>query len=157
MKKLIVTLSFLFAIAIGLQAQAYKTGLGVRGGLSTGFTVKHFISSESALEGLITARWNGFMITGLYQKHALAFDVPGLYWYYGFGAHIGAWNNHYKTNRLDNYSVIGADGILGIEYNIAEIPFNISLDYKPGVNIIGKPLGLTDEVGLSVRYVFGYR
>ena len=157
MKKVIFALVFLFAVSPVVQAQAYKTGLGIRGGASSGFTVKHFISSDSALEGLITARWNGFMITGLYQKHAMAFDVPGLYWYYGFGAHIGAWNHHYKANRQDNYSVIGADGIIGIEYNIAEIPFNVSLDYKPGLNLIGKPFGLTDEVGLSVRYVFGSR
>ena len=157
MKKSFLTLAFLVVFLLDSNAQDYKTGIGIRGGLSNGLTVKHFISSESALEGLLTARWNGFLVTGLYEKHAQAFGVSGLYWYYGFGAHIGAWNHNYKHDRYDNYSVIGIDGIIGIEYNITEIPFNISLDYKPGLNVLGKPLGMSDEVALSIRYVFGYR
>ena len=157
MKKLLIVLSFVIAIALTSHAQDYKTGIGIRGGLSNGLTVKHFISSDVALEGLLTARWNGFLVTGLYEKHAQAFGVTGLYWYYGFGAHIGSWNHTYKEDQYDNYSVIGIDGIIGIEYNITEIPFNISIDYKPGINVLGKPLGMSDEVALSIRYVFGYR
>lgn len=157
MKKLIIVLTFIFVIVFASYAQDYKTGFGIRGGLSNGLTIKHFISSESALEGLLTARWNGFLVTGLYERHAQAFGITGLYWYYGFGAHIGTWNHNYRKDRYDNYSVIGVDGIIGIEYNITEIPFNISLDYKPGLNLIGKPFGMTDEVALSIRYVFGYR
>ena len=157
MKRTLITMSLIAILALSVNAQDYRTGLGVRGGLSNGITVKHFISDISALEGLLTSRWNGFLFTGLYEVHARAFGITGLYWYYGGGAHIGAWNNHYRTNRADNYSVIGIDGILGMEYNITEIPFNISIDYKPGINILGKPLGMSDEVALSIRYVFGYR
>lgn len=157
MKKVIVTFIFVIAFTVYSQAQDYKTGIGIRGGLSNGLTVKHFISSESALEGLLTTRWNGFLVTGLYERHALAFGITGLYWYYGFGAHIGSWNHTYKKDRYDNYSVLGIDGIIGLEYNITEIPFNISIDYKPGVNVLGKPFGMSDEVALSIRYVFGYR
>lgn len=157
MKKTIISLAFILVVAFSVNAQDYRTGLGIRGGLSNGLTVKHFISDVSALEGLLTTRWNGFLFTGLYEVHAQAFGVKGLYWYYGGGAHIGAWNHHYKSDRADNYSVIGIDGILGMELNITEIPFNISVDYKPGLNVLGKPLGMTDEVALSVRYVFGYR
>jgi hypothetical protein len=157
MKKSLITLSFIFILVCSLTAQDYRTGLGIRGGVSNGLTVKHFISDTNALEGLLTTRWNGFLFTGLYEVHAKAFGITGLYWYYGGGAHIGAWNHYYRTNRLDNYSVIGIDGILGMEYNITEIPFNISIDYKPGINLMGKPLGMSDEVALSIRYVFGNR
>lgn len=157
MRKLIFTAVLVMTFALVSEAQSYRTGIGVRGGLSTGLTVKHFISGESALEGLITARWNGFLITGLYEVHASAFGVPGLYWYYGGGAHLGSWNRHYKSDRADNYSVIGIDGILGLEFNITEIPFNLSIDYKPGINVLGGPTFLSDEVALSIRYVFGNR
>jgi hypothetical protein len=157
MKKTIISMTFFLLVAFSVNAQDYRTGIGVRGGLSNGLTVKHFISDVSALEGLLTTRWNGFLFTGLYEVHAPAFGVRGLYWYYGGGAHIGAWNHHYKANREDNYSVIGIDGILGMEFNITEIPFNISVDYKPGINVLGKPIGMSDEVALSVRYVFGNR
>lgn len=157
MKKVLITLSFVFVMTLVSNSQDYRTGLGLRLGPSTGITVKHFISDVSALEGILISRWNGFLFTGLYEYHAPAFGITGLYWYYGGGAHIGAWNRDYKENRADSYSVIGINGILGIEYNITEIPFNLSIDYKPGISMLGRPTFLSDEVALSVRYVFGYR
>jgi hypothetical protein len=50
--------------------------------------------------------------------------------------------------------VVGIDGIIGMEYNIEEIPFNISLDWKPGFNILGHTGFWGDELALSVRYIF---
>jgi hypothetical protein len=157
MKRLLIVFALTIAMAMASNAQTYKTGLGLRGSPTAGITVKHFISGQSAIEGLLSTRHNGFLVTGLYELHAQAFSITGLYWYYGAGAHIGAWNKYYKTDREDNYSVIGIDGIVGMEYNITEIPINISIDYKPALNILGKPAGLFDEVALSVRYVFGWR
>jgi hypothetical protein len=156
-RKFLILLVLAMMVSLAASSQSYKTGVGLRGGWTPGITVKHFISGTSALEGLLSTRYNGFLLTGLYEVHAPAFGVTGLYWYYGGGAHIGAWNRYYRTDKADNYSVIGIDGILGMEFNITEIPFNLSIDYKPGINLLGKPFGLTDEVALSVRYVFGYR
>ena len=51
-------------------------------------------------------------------------------------------------------SVIGIDGILGMEYNIQEIPFNISLDWKPAFNLIGYTGFWGDEIALSIRFIF---
>lgn len=131
MKKTILTFILSITIIVFAQAQDYGTGIGFRGGLSNGLTVKHFISGNTALEGLLSTRWQGFNITGLYEIHARAFDTPRLNWYYGFGGHIGFWDgypNHPWFNDAGSYSVIGIDGIVGIEYNIEAIPFNISLD-----------------------------
>ena len=55
----------LFLFSFG-QAQDYNTGIGLRGGLSNGLTIKHFISSNTALEGIISTRWRGLELTGLY-------------------------------------------------------------------------------------------
>ena len=49
---------------------------------------------------------------------------------------------------------IGIDGIIGIEYNIEPIPFNISLDWKPGLNLIGYTGFWGDELAFSIRYIF---
>jgi hypothetical protein len=158
MKKLLITFSACLLITLAVNAQDYQTGIGFRGGLSNGLTIKHFITSDKALEGLLAARWGGFNVTGLYEIHANAFDATGLYWYYGFGGHIGTWNTKYSSDRgYDNTSIIGIDGILGIEYNIGAIPFNISLDYKPGFNILGDFGFWGDEFAISIRYVFGNR
>ncbi len=156
MKKFaIVMIVFLFITTIA-DAQDYKTGIGIRGGLSNGITVKHFIDSNKAIEGLLSTRWQGLNITGLYEIHNQAFDTPRLHWYYGVGGHIGFWDG-YKNHPWFNegtYTVIGIDGIIGMEYNIEPIPFNISLDWKPAFNIIGYTGLWADSFALSIRYIF---
>lgn len=148
MKKFFMTLSAFMLIGFITHAQDYTTGIGFRGGLSNGLTVKHFTAGNTALEGFLSTRWNRFHLTGLYEIHAPAFSVAGLNWYYGAGAHLGT------GNKNDNHTVIGVDGILGLEYNIGAIPFNISLDYKPALNLIGDSELWPDEFALSIRYVW---
>ncbi|MFW5724866.1 MAG: hypothetical protein ACOCX0_00360, partial [Bacteroidota bacterium] len=83
MKKLtIVSLIFLAGI-ISVNAQDYRTGIGVRGGWFSGLSIKHFISETDALEGVLATHYRGVMIAGMYQKHTLAFETPGMNWYYG--------------------------------------------------------------------------
>lgn len=138
-----------------VSAQEYKTGIGLRGGFSSGLTIKHFTNHKVALEGLLTTRWQGFVITGLYEVHNQAFDVAHLNWYYGGGAHIGFYNGNYVYwgNNGTTYTIVGIDGILGIEYTFSEIPINIGIDWKPALNLIGYS-GIWSEGGISVRYVF---
>ncbi|SHE78021.1 hypothetical protein SAMN05444274_102376 [Mariniphaga anaerophila] len=157
-KLLFVATLFLFA-TFAANAQDYNTGIGFRGGLSNGLTVKHFIGSNKAIEGLLSTRWHGFHVTGLYEIHAQAFNTPRLNWYYGFGGHVGFWGDNYKNHPWfdDNgssHTVVGIDGIIGIEYNIEAIPFNIGLDWKPGFNLIGYTGFWGDELALSVRFIF---
>ncbi|RIH64070.1 hypothetical protein D1164_16010 [Mariniphaga sediminis] len=157
MKKVFLASTLFLLVVLSANAQDYNTGIGVRGGLSNGLTVKHFIESDRAIEGLLSSRWRGFNITGLYEIHAQAFDTPRLNWYYGFGGHIGFWDgydDHPWFDDNDNYTVVGIDGIIGIEYNIEPIPFNISLDWKPGFNIIGYTGFWGDEIALSVRFIW---
>ena len=153
-RKVLVVVCFIIT-AIGVNAQDYNTGIGFRGGISNGLTVKHNLNSTSAIEGLLSTRWRGVNITGLYEIHAQAFDTPRLNWYYGFGGHIGFFDGD-RSSRFDtgSHTLIGIDGIIGIEYNIEPIPFNISLDWKPGINLIGYSSHWFDEVAFSVRYIF---
>lgn len=152
--------SFLIVIAfsvisIGSYSQDYINSIGLRGGLSNGITGKHFISTTDAVEGILASRWNGFHITGLYERHTNAFDVDRLYFFYGGGAHIGFFDS--TSPWFDNSSstaVIGIDGIVGLEYVFTEIPFNIALDYKPGFNLIGYTGFWGDEMALSFRFIF---
>ena len=145
------------SVIMKLNAQDYNTGIGIRGGLFNGLTAKHFIANNTALEGILWVRWGGFNITGLYEIHDQAFNTPRLNWYYGFGGHIGFWEgnkNHPWFDDDESYTLIGIDGIIGIEYNIEPIPFNISLDWKPGFNIIGDAGFWGDELAFSIRYIF---
>ncbi|MDA3780992.1 MAG: hypothetical protein PF487_12345, partial [Bacteroidales bacterium] len=119
MKKFLTTTIVMFCLVTLSNAQEYNTGIGFRGGFSNGLTVKHFMGEKNAIEGILTTRWQGFNITGLYEIHNRAFEVEGLNWYYGFGGHIGFWNGSDVSWADDDasYSVIGVDGVLGLEYN----------------------------------------
>ena len=147
----------LFTIfSLTVKAQDYVNSVGARLGLSQGITFKHFISRTDAVEGLFAMRWEGFTITGLYERQQAAFDVDQLYFYYGGGAHIGVWNGNVNPWFHDktSHSVVGIDGVIGLEYVFTDIPFNVSLDWKPALNLIGYTGFWGDELALSVRFIF---
>ena len=152
MKKIIIVFFIGFCLTTYSAAQDYNTGIGLRGGFSSGLTLKHFIGSNSAVEGILSSRWRGFQITGLYEIHNSFFGAERLNWYFGGGAHIGFWDGDYAYwgDQDYNYTVVGIDGILGLEYNFREIPFNLSLDWKPAYNFFGYSAFWVDGGTLSI-------
>ncbi len=139
------------------NAQDYNTGIGLRLGYFSGVTIKHFVGDNTAVEGILSSRWRGFIITGLYEWHHFdAFDADRLNFYYGFGAHLGFWNGDYVNwgDRTNSYMVLGIDGILGLEYNFEDVPINLSIDWKPVINILGNTEFWGGDGALSVRYIF---
>lgn len=154
MKKYIL-LSCLLGVFFVSGAQDYTTGIGIRGGYSTGITIKHFIGSSTALEGIFASRWHGYNFTGLFEIDK-PLNAERLHFYYGVGGHVGSWRSRNNPWFEDDEShvVIGVDGIIGLEYNFLVIPFNLSLDYKPAYNLVGHTGWWGDEGALSLRYIF---
>jgi len=157
MKKFVFGMMLLMAFSISLNAQNYTTGVGFRGGLSNGLTIKHFISSSSAIEGIVAGRWGGILITALYEFDN-EFNTPGFNWYYGAGGHVGIWNTpkhaSWWVEGDVSSPIIGVDAVLGIEYTFPEFPLSISLDWKPAFNLIGYTGVWADSGAFSIRYVF---
>jgi hypothetical protein len=160
--KLVLALGFVFGLTINASAQAnYNTAVGLRiGGYENGITLKHFINSDTALEGIIGFRPGVFVVTGLYEKHAVAFAEPSLTWFYGAGAHIGgiSEDRYYRAYGKDRYYdnsgiLLGADGILGLEWQIPELPVSTSLDLHPRIELARGPF-LDLEAALTIRYTF---
>lgn len=156
MKKILLTLTIALCLTVLVKAQDYNTAIGLRGGPFIGFTVKHFLNEKAALEGLVSTRWKGIEVTGLYEIHNQAFKVERLNWYFGGGAHVGFYNGDYTRWGTvgKGYVNAGIDGILGLEYNFSEIPLNLSLDWKPAYNIAGFSGFWGDNGALSIRYTF---
>ncbi|MBU1013447.1 MAG: hypothetical protein KKG99_10610 [Bacteroidetes bacterium] len=156
MRKLFLVFALLFCMVSYSNAQDYNTGIGFRGGLSNGLTIKTFIGEKAALEFLVASRWHGFSLTGLYEIHNQAFNADGLKWYYGVGVHVGFWNGKHVKWADDDvaYTVIGFDGILGLEYSFPDIPINISIDWKPELNVSGYSGFWGDGGAISIRYIF---
>lgn len=160
MKKVLAIFSFLILMLAAGQAQAqeYNTAVGVRISPFWGVTAKHFINSTDAVEGILHSRWNAFKLTALWERHTQAFDEPGLNFYYGLGAHLGASGNRYYNDRFAGGGrfILGLDGILGLEYTIQDqaVPLNISLDWKPTFDFAPFAHFWGSELALSVRYTF---
>jgi hypothetical protein len=156
MKKTFLIVFLFVATGFASFGQDYRTSLGLRVGLPYGVTIKHFLDKHNALEGILASRWQGFIITGLYENEHATGEYPGLNWFWGGGAHIGFWGEGENPNLNETYSgsVIGVDGIIGLEYTFDEIPLNLSLDILPSVNLIGNA-GMGGINGaISIRYVF---
>ena len=156
MKKIFLAVAITFCLLVFVNAQDYNTGIGLRGGPFIGFTIKHFLNEKAAIEGLVSTRWKGVEFTGLYEIHNRAFKVDRLNWYFGGGGHIGFYNGNYtKWGTTENtYTNIGLDGILGLEYNFLEVPINLSIDWKPAINIVGYKGFWGDNGAFSIRYIF---
>jgi len=158
MKKTAIFVILLTLPAAGAAAQDYHSGIGLRAGLFNGLTAKHFLTEQYAAEVLLTTRWNGFnlVLTGLYEAHFDDLDPERLRWFYGFGCHVGFWSGDDVTwtDPGDSHVVVGADGIVGIEYAFEEMPVALSLDWKPTLNLIGWSGRWVDAFALSIRYTF---
>lgn len=155
MKRVLLT-TFLLAIVLGLSAQNYKTSLGLRAGLPTGLTIKHFLNKSNALEGIMALSYGGFMVTGLYEFERWTGIYPGLNWYLGAGAYAGFWDAGNNPNLPDTFtgSVIGLGFAGGLEYTFDEIPLNLAIDVLPTFNLAGTSGWGGMNGGLSIRYVF---
>jgi hypothetical protein len=156
MKKLIILFVLIITIVTTSNAQEYKTSLGLRAGVPYGLTTKHFLNKNYAVEGLLAVRWQGFIATALLEDEHWTGQYPGLNWFWGLGAHVGFWDAGNNPNLKSSYygSVIGVDGILGLEYTFDEIPLNLSLDLLPTINLIGSTGWGGINGALSIRYVF---
>ena len=142
------------------QAQDYKTAVGLKfGGFENGPSIKYFASPGVAWEGILGIRNHGVVITGLYEIHQQAFDVPKLKFYYGFGAHLGSvgkgYNKRFGSDEYYNDSqiLLGADGVLGLEYTIPDAPIAVSLDLNPRAELATGPF-FDIAPGLGIKYTF---
>jgi hypothetical protein len=161
-------------------ARSYKTAVGIQLhgiGLAIanpkGLSIKHFVSSRSALEFNLTP--GGRNIIGsnlLLLRHFQVYDAPQLQWYAGAGVNLDVYRYKPVTTSPNPTSPdpgkrIVANtttlmGVLGAEYRFPNIPFSISADIKKGFvgfthrgtqNRYDLINGLRPS--LSFRYLFG--
>ncbi|WP_192821951.1 hypothetical protein [Rufibacter sp. LB8] len=167
--KILIFAAAVVLTCLGQTAQAQQAsnlGVGARvGGFSSGVSVKYFYRENVALEGVVGTNFGrkGFHLLGLYELHAPAFNVRNLQWFYGAGAHVGSYKGRYYHERTyagynDSYdktlTTMGIDGIVGLEYKIAEIPIQVSTDFKPFLDVNRDGLFLLPDWSLTVRYSF---
>jgi hypothetical protein len=150
----IITLCLVFLVVSGcysrLSAQDYKVAIGIRLStspptLSNSFSVKYFMDSVNALEGLVSFGTR-FGLGGLYERHQLIGGTPAFTWFWGIGGYVGF---------QDNNTYLGPTGAIGLDYRFSNAPINLSLDWKPELDILPSINFVPDAFGLTVRFTFG--
>jgi hypothetical protein len=151
MRKIVFMLFLLIAATFVNKAfsQDYKVAIGIRFStpsptLSNSVSVKYFINDRDAIEGLISFGTR-FGIGGLYEVHQLIGATPAFTWYFGGGAYIGS---------QANTTFVGPTGVIGIDYKFQNAPINLSLDWKPELDIIPSINFVPDAFGLTARFTF---
>jgi hypothetical protein len=153
MRPISKTLVLLVVISITfIQAHA-QSGYTFAGGLrlstpaptlSNAITVKYFIKENAAVEGIISFG-SRFGLGALYEKHQVINGTPGFQWFYGGGGYLGFG---------DNKTYLGPTGIIGLDYKFDKIPLNLSLDWKPELDILPSINFVPDAIALSARFTF---
>jgi hypothetical protein len=106
-------------------------------------TYKRFLNPSLAIEGLFSFT-DPVALGFLLEKHTYL-GPEGLSWFWGAGAYAG-----FSSGRR-----FGGQGVVGIDYILPTIPFNLSVDWKPELNFTKIFSFEPAAVGVSVRYVFG--
>ncbi|MBV9986924.1 MAG: hypothetical protein JO301_04560 [Chitinophagaceae bacterium] len=146
---------FCLLLAAGVSGQSikgytYKTALGVKVLDGAGITLKSFMNSNTAIEGVGFFWRQGFRITGLYEIHGNISGAPGLKWYVGPGAHIGFYNKDYFSGS----TTAGVDGVLGLDFKVNGAPINFSIDWQPSFEFASNRGFISGWGGIAVRYTF---
>jgi hypothetical protein len=131
------------------SAPGYKVAIGIRFSsaaptLSNSVTVKYFMNERDAIEGLLSFGTR-FGIGGLYERHQLIGATPAFTWFYGIGGYVGF---------QDHNTYLGPTGAIGLDYKFKNAPLNLSLDWKPELDIIPAINFVPDAFGFSVRFTF---
>jgi hypothetical protein len=159
MKKILPAFLFIALLSVSKQstAQDYKTALGIR--LSTdaavinnSVSIKHFLNEKVAIEGFLSFR-DPVAIGGLLEVHKPLPSTEGLKWFYGAGVYLGFDSDKAKASR----NLMGAMGIVGLDYKFVNVPLNLSLDWKPELNIVDDINFEPAAVGFTARFTFGKR
>ena len=161
MKKFFIVL--LVSISIGAmktsQAQDYRTAIGVRLSnaspiVNNSISIKQFINDKVAIEGLFS--FGDPLAFGALLEIHKPLAASGLQYFYGGGGYLGftkTYNPNKQKNEID--PSFGAQGVLGLDYKFANIPLNLSLDWKPELNIVSDINFEPAAIGFTARFTLG--
>jgi hypothetical protein len=153
--KLISCIVLILGLFSTPSSAQYKHAIGGRFGTANGISYKTFVNTNNALEFIAnfqsSSGYSYFRFTGLMEKHSPINDIDGLRWYYGFGATVGS--RTYKPTD-ENGLLLAADGILGLDFKFPDAPINISMDWKPAIELVPNTRLNGQGVGFSLRFTF---
>ncbi len=160
MKKIVIILLLTASTFISnrASAQEYKTALGVRlsssaAAVNNSISIKHFINEKAAIEGLFSFG-DPLAFGALLELHK-PFPSSGLKYYYGGGAYLSFIKTFNPNKQMNETNAsFGAQGVIGLDYKFNNVPLNISLDWKPELNLVSDINFEPAAIGFTVRFTF---
>jgi hypothetical protein len=129
---------------------------GLRLGYGGGLSILWHPKDELGLEGIIAPRWGGVILTAVLIR-SNPMKGPEWSWYYGGGIHLGY---HHRDNFTGEgfsgappYKNPGFDLIVGLRYDPPDWRINLSVDFKPSIELTTERNLVVETFGLSVRYL----
>jgi hypothetical protein len=133
---------FMCAVA---HAQDYTAGVGVRFSsraalVNNSISAKYFFNKKTAAEALFSFG-HPFALGLLLEQHEPVLSNR-FKWYYGGGIYAG-----FSGPRRG-----GLQGVIGLDYKVPVIPFNLSIDWKPELTFTKEFSFEPQALGLSARF-----
>lgn len=138
----------------------------MRAGYTWGMTFRANIGDNLSYEAQLCYRHQGAIFTILRQKHKeIGMDKFGNWEFiYGMGLHAGFYFTdsyriffqeiHYGQNLFT--PVIGADGYIGVDYLLEDLPLGFGVSYQPHVEISMRQIFAINmwDFGVHVKFRF---
>jgi hypothetical protein len=172
MKKLFLIHCFLF-FATFAMAQKKDWGIGFRLGEPTGISIKKYFKKDALELNFGRAYWgrwgnkyygyddyngNAFALQLHYVIQRQIKSVKGLDWYLALGGQFVSHSYKYKYSKNEwreyNDTDLGADFLVGLEYNFTETPLAIAAETGFFLELVDDPFYLRGIGGLAFRYNF---
>jgi hypothetical protein len=163
MKKIICSLLLISGLCITktlpAQDNNYKTALGIRLSssapmVSNSITLKHFLNERTAIEALFSFG-EPLALGALIEMHK-PLGTSGIQWFYGGGGYLAFVKSYNAAKNKDETNTnFGGQGVIGLDYKFVNLPINLSLDWKPELNLIGDINFEPAAVGFTARFTFG--
>lgn len=165
MKKLLIAAMLAVGSMMTVQAQSIsKNALGLRIGgddnFGLGINYQRALQKNNRMELDLgwrnSSKVNAYKLVGIYDW---VWNIDGGFnWYAGPGLGIGGYSykEEYKGGKVKESGSYGLiTGNIGIEYNFAEIPLQISLDFRPEIYLNDNYRdGVYGDFGIGIRYKF---
>lgn len=138
---------------------AYRMAAGIRlssapAMINNSVSFKYFMNERAAIEALISFG-DPFALGALMEFHH-PLGTAGLRYYYGAGAYLGFSKEYNAEKQIEERNTyFGGQGVVGLDYKFDNIPLNLSLDWKPELNLVRDINFEPAAIGLTARFTFG--
>lgn len=158
--KLHIICFFLGLTSVVSQAQSYGTALGLRFGnnkvsRTVGLSLQQRVLNKVTIEGIVQTDFRNNSLFHANIQHHRSFLTKRFNIYGGAGFSAGTEQSEMKRGDsiviTNGNHTLGADLVIGVEATL--LRYNLSLDYKPNFNLVGREPWYRGQFAVSARYV----